>query len=271
MRRNFYGVLTVTEEPSKDGKSLIWTLFNGRITHGREFVDRNRRAIPTTYYGRESGIGRAIDFFAADGVATVRVGAIGLGTGTLAAYARANDEFVFYEINPEVPTISREYFSYLDDALDRMKQGNGRLEIVMGDARLSLEQQPSRREEGRGFHVIAVDAFSGDAIPIHLITRQAGDIYLRQLDPNGVLAIHISNRYLDLEPVVRGLADYLKLKVLRIDSESDADRDIYGASWMLLTNNEKLLTALAPLAAKDHSAPSLLWTDDFSNLFQILK
>ena len=101
--------------------------------------------------------------------------------------------------------------------------------------------------------------------------RQAGDIYPRQPDPNGVLAIHISNRYLDLAPVVRGLADYLKLKVLRIDSESDADRDIYGASWMLLTNNEKLLAALAPLAAKDHSAPSLLWTDDFSNLFQILK
>ncbi len=271
VRRNFYGVLTVAEEDSKDGKSPIRTLFNGRITHGREFVDPKRRTLPTTYYARESGVGRAIDFFAADGVATVRVGAIGLGTGTLAAYARANDEFVFFEINPEVPKISRYYFSYLDDALDRMKEGNGYLEIVMGDARLSLGQQPSRREEGRGFHVIAVDAFSGDAIPIHLITRQAGDIYLRQLDPNGVLAIHISNRYLDLEPVVRGLADYLKLKVLRIDSDSDADRDIYGASWMLLTNNEKLLAALAPLAAKDTSVPSLLWTDDFSNLFQILK
>jgi hypothetical protein len=266
-QRDFYGVLTVVEDP-KDG---IRTLLNGRITHGRQYMDKQRRELPTTYYARESGIGRAIDFFAADGLATVRVGAIGLGTGTLAAYARANDEFVFYEINPEVPKISREYFSYLDDALDRMKQGNGHLDIVMGDARLSLEQQPSRREKGRGFQVIAVDAFSGDAIPIHLITRQAGDIYLRQLDPNGVLAIHISNRYLNLAPVVRGLADYLKLKALRIDSDSDADRDIYGASWMLLTNNEKLLATLAPLATTDNAAPSLLWTDDFSNLFEILK
>ena len=270
-RRNFYGVLSVVREPSKDGKSQIWTLVNGRITHGREFVDPKRRGLPTTYYGRESGIGRAIDFFAAEAPARVRVRAIGLGTGTIAAYARANDEFVFYEINPEVPEISQEYFSYLADAQDRMKQGKGSLDIVMGDARLSLEQQPSRREKGRGFQVIAVDAFSGDAVPIHLITREAGDIYLRHLAPDGVLAFHISNRYLDLEPVVRGLADYLHLKAVRIDSEADPDRDVYGANWMLLTNNEKLLAALSPYADKGTPTPPLLWTDDFSNLFQILR
>lgn len=269
-RRNFYGVLSVVEERKND-LPYVWTLVNGRITHGREFVDPKLRGQPTTYYARESGIGRAIDFFAAEAPAGVRVGAIGLGTGTIAAYARANDEFVFYEINPEVPEISQEYFSYLADAQDRMKKGKGSLDIVMGDARLSLEQQPSRREKGRGFQVIAVDAFSGDAIPIHLITREAGDIYLRQLAPDGVLAFHISNRYLDLAPVVRGLADYLKLKAIRIESEPDPDRDIYGASWLLLTNNEKLLAALSPHAANETSAPSLLWTDDFSNLFQILK
>jgi hypothetical protein len=271
VRRNFYGVLTVTSEPSRDGKSVIFTLYNGHITHGREFADLLRRDNPTTYYARDSGIGRAIDFFAAERPAGIRVGAIGLGTGTLAAYCRANDEFTFYEINPEVPRIAHEYFLYLDDAQDRVGQGKGSLDVVMGDARLSLEQQRSRREEGRGFHVIAVDAFTGDAIPIHLITREAGEIYRRHLDPDGVLAIHISNRYLDLAPVVRGLADYLKLQAIQIDSDANPDGDIYWASWMLLTNNKKLLAALAPLASKETPAPSILWTDDFSSLLQILK
>jgi spermidine synthase len=270
VRRNFYGVLSVRKK--EDEGDIVLILLNGRITHGIQFVDDERHTVPTTYYGRVSGIGRAIDFFASQSVPSLRVGAIGLGTGTLAAYARPNDQFVFYEINPEVPKISRQYFTYLKDAEQRMAQGRGSLDISMGDARLSLERELTERTEGRRFHVIAVDAFSGDAIPTHLLTRQAGDVYKRHLDPEGVLAIHISNRYLNLAPVVRGLAEHLKMNVIEIDSDGTNDDMVYSANWMLLTNNEKLLSSLASFAKKEDSQPpALLWTDDYSDLVRILK
>jgi hypothetical protein len=263
-KRNFYGVVSVTED------NVFRTLINGRITHGTQFLDEKLRHEPTTYYGRDSGVGLAIDYF--DPVSSVRVGAIGLGTGTLAAYARKNDRFVFYEINPQVPEIASEYFTYLGDARERMKHGDGKLDIVMGDARLSLDRELSADKSPRGFHVLVVDAFSGDAIPTHLLTREAGDIYRRQLDPQGVLAIHISNRYLDLDPVVRGLADYLEFKVLRIDTAIDKVRGTSAADWMLLTRNEALLKKLGKEATKPPAEPkTLLWTDEYSDLWRILK
>lgn len=155
---------------------------------------------------------------------------------------------------------------------ERIKHGTGRLDIVMGDARLSLERELNSEPSSRNFQVLVVDAFSGDAIPTHLLTREAGDIYRRQLDPQGVLAIHISNRYLDLDPVVRGLADYLKFKVLRIDSSGNDDLGTSTADWMLLTRNEDLLKSLGPKGAESSAEPrSLLWTDEYSNLFRILK
>jgi len=263
-KRNFYGVVSVTQD------NVYRTLINGRIKHGTQFLDKTKQDEPTTYYGRDSGVGLAIDYFGP--LTSVRVGAIGLGTGTLAAYARKNDRFVFYEINPQVPEIANEYFTYLGDARERMTHGDGKLEIVMGDARLSLERELDAEKSGRGFHVLIVDAFSGDAIPTHLLTREAGDIYRRQLDPQGVLAIHISNRYLDLDPVVRGLADYLKFKVLRIDSTGDDDTGTSTADWMLLTRNEALLKKLANDATKPPAEPKmLLWTDEYSDLWRILK
>ena len=235
-----------------------------------QFQDETLRDEPTTYYGRDSGVGRAIEYFSTRG--SVRLGAIGLGTGTLAAYAAKNDHFVFYEINPQVRLLAGKYFTYLDDARKRMDGGEGTLDIVMGDARLSLERELAADRRPRGFHVLVVDAFSGDAIPTHLITREASDIYRRQLDPQGVLAIHISNRYLDLDPVVRGLAEHLGFKLLRIDSDRDEDLGTSDANWILLTCNENLYRQLEKFAAKPpaHAKP-LLWTDEYSNLFEILK
>jgi spermidine synthase len=246
-------------------------LLNGRITHGSQFTDSERRNLPTTYYGRKTGVGRAIDFFESRSGAGVRVGAIGLGTGTLAAYARANDQFAFYEINPEVPRISRQYFTYLKDAEVRIAHGRGSLDIVMGDARLSLERDLKGIGGPRKFDVIVVDAFSGDAIPIHLLTRQAGDIYRQHLADGGVLAIHISNLHLDLSPVARGLGQYLGLKATEIYSTGDTQTGAYSAQWVLLTNNDQLLKSLAPDAEKEKTTPALLWTDDYSNLVHILK
>jgi hypothetical protein len=142
----------------------------------------------------------------------------------------------------------------------------------MGDARLSLERElktmPPRR-----YHVIVVDAFSGDAIPTHLLTKEAGDVYLKQLDPQGILAIHISNRYLDLKPVVCGLADYLGLTVAKVWNNADYDAGISAADWMLLTRNEDFIRKLKAGSDADFKfdRPALLWTDDFSDLFSILR
>jgi len=271
-KRNFYGVVSVTSESLTvhGTEEETRVLINGRIRHGMQFVDETLRDEPTTYYGRDSGVGLAIDYFGK--LPSVNVGAIGLGTGTLAAYVTKNDHFVFYEINPQVPGLANEYFTFLGDARDRIKHGNGRLDIVMGDARLSLEREWKTEPSSRGFHVLVVDAFSGDAIPTHLLTREAGDVYRRQLDPQGVLAIHISNRYLDLDPVVRGLADYLKFKVLRIDSRGKDNLGTSTADWMLLTRNEDLLKNLGSKGVEPPTDPkSLLWTDEYSNLFRILK
>lgn len=277
-RRNFYGVVSVVAtslEVKKGQREPILQMVNGQTWHGMQFQDEPLRPLPTTYYGHESGVGRAIDWFQKRNTADhgVRIGAVGLGVGTLAAYARANDQFVFYEINPQVRQLAEKYFTFLRDADEMLKHGSGQLDIVMGDGRLSLERELSTLPPRR-FQVLVIDAFSGDAIPTHLITREAGDIYSRQLDSQGVLAFHVSNHYLDLEPVVRGLADYLNFTMLKIESRQDNSVGTYQADWMLLTNksNTQFLAATSKYAEKPPANPkSLLWTDEYSDLFEILK
>jgi hypothetical protein len=294
LRRNFYGALTVKEYSLKED-DVARLLFNGHILHGLQFTHGLERRLPTAYYGWESGIGRVMRFYQSAPSSSVRVGAIGLGTGTMAAYARPQDHFIFYEINPEVLNISRQYFTFLDDAEKRMPRGSERLQIVMGDARLALERDSSAAAGPTQFDVIVLDAFTGDAIPTHFLTREAADIYRRHLAAGGALAIHITNRFLDLTPVTRGLADYLGLSFIEIESPREKDKGLEFADWAILTANKKLLAALkqtataaptvepTPLAADDYLSgspppvkektprPPLLWTDDFSDLFRILR
>jgi spermidine synthase len=189
----------------------------------------------------------------------VRVGVIGLGTGTMAAYARPGQVFRFYEINPLVEHLARSYFGYLGEA-------QGQVDVVLGDARLMLE-----RETAPPFHALVVDAFSGDAIPAHLLTREAMDVYRQRLRPDGALLIHISNRYLDLAPVVRGLGQYAGMKVLHLETE-DGENEHYSTEWMVVTNNAGLLAALTPVATADEGpVRSILWTDESNDLFRILR
>lgn len=180
---------------------------HGRITHGYQFADPVKRKWPTSYYGEQSGVGQAIRYFQHAG--GVRVGAIGLGTGTLASYAGPKDVIRFYEINPEVLRLARERFHYLGDC-------RGKCDVVMGDARLSLEAEPSQQ-----FHVLVVDAFTGDAIPTHLLTHEAFEVYKRHMAAGGVIAVHVSNKYLHLVPVVRRLAEDGGLKATRISAAAD--------------------------------------------------
>jgi SAM-dependent methyltransferase len=257
--RNFYGGLKVKDSGPETRLDSVRSLTHGTINHGEEFLNAARRDWPTTYYGPNTGVGVAIRDKQKKG--PIRVGVIGLGTGTISAYGRAGDYYRFYEINPLVPRLARTEFHFVGDS-------KAKVEIAMGDARLSLE-----REQPENFDVLAVDAFSSDSIPVHLLTRQAMDLYFRHLKPDGTLAVHISNRYLDLQPVLRGEAQATGKQVRVVDTEDDDSQDVFGATWVLVVPpavgfDKEILNASTQLESKRRVR---LWTDDFSNLYQILK
>jgi SAM-dependent methyltransferase len=256
--RNFYGVLRV--EDSKENKTdLSRKLTHGVINHGEEFLSPDRRDEPCSYYGPFSGVALALN--RENLPPTMRVGIVGLGTGTLAAYGRPGDVYRFYEINPLVVEIARSDFYYLKDS-------KAKIEIALGDARLSMEREPPQN-----YDVLAIDAFSGDAIPIHLLTQEAFRLYFRHLKPNGVLAVHVSNRYLNLAPVVEKLGASLGKQVRMVHSSSSDRYNITEAFWVLVTSSPHYFdqgimnVAARPIAPRSDLR---LWTDNYSNLFQIL-
>lgn len=259
--RNFYGILRVTQRLDQVGTRRALT--HGRITHGLQYIDAGKRVWPTSYYGWDSGIGRTLEYYPRVKSQSLRVGIVGLGVGTLAAYGRSGDQYRFYEINPDVRTIAEGHFSYLKDSA-------ASIEIKMGDARLSMQQ-----EEPQGYDVLAIDAFSSDSIPTHLLSVECGAVYRRHLKPEGALLIHISNHSLDLAPVVRGLAERYGWETAQIHSAGDDLRGTYAATWVILTTNRSLLaidpifTAITPWSAKDRRP--IVWTDDHSSLWRLLK
>jgi hypothetical protein len=259
--RNFYGVLTVYEHEKNVPLSHYFLLQHGRITHGLQFVDPVQSTWPISYYGPDSGIGLGV---AALPKSPRRIGVVGLGTGTMAAFGRAGDYLRFYEINPQVQAVATSWFSYLPKCL-------GQVEVAPGDARLSLEREPPQH-----FDLLVLDAFSSDAIPVHLLTKEAFEVYGRHLNTNGVIAVHISNHYLDLEPVVVNLARHFDYKLASIDfDENDEEWWLYGSTWILLSHSEQILKRpeIRNVASVVHtnSIKVPLWTDDFASLFQILR
>ncbi len=259
--RNFYGTLRVKEflPPAvEDGRR---TLVHGAIKHGDQYLDPRFSIASTTYYTIRSGIGLTLDLKAqlAPGKAR-RVGVVGLGTGTLASYGLGGDVFRFYEIDPAVVAVANSHFTYL-------KQTRARIETALGDARLNLAREPDQH-----FDVLAIDAFSSDAIPVHLITREALNIYARHMKADGVIAFHVTNRYLDLKPIVAKLAEAGSFKVAWV-------RDVDGSGstisdWVLLTRDPAFL--LHPKIADKSMAITprpgwRVWTDDFNNLLQVLQ
>ena len=259
--RSFYGVLRV-KEYSAGSDSHLRRLVHGTIMHGEQYMDASRRTMLTTYYGEPSGIGAAIH---SRQPGPVRVGVIGLGTGTIAAYGRAGDVYRFYDIDARVMQLAKSEFTYLADSA-------AKIELELGDARLTLE-----REAPQHYDVLAVDAFSSDAIPVHLITREALGVYLRHVKQDGIVAFHVSNRFLELIPVVARVAkENGAYSVLVSDDPEDEDGDGRSRSdWVLVSRDSE---ALAREAIEDAGASGIedrpgwrTWTDDYSNLIQILK
>ena len=261
--RSFYGVLTVYEHYRSDPESHYFLLQHGRITHGLQFVDPERATWPVSYYGPQSGIALGVEALPAG---PRRIGVVGLGTGTMAAFGRAGDYVRLYEINPQVQRVATSWFTYLP----RCK---GKAEVALGDARLSLEREPPQH-----FDLLVLDAFSSDAIPVHLLTKEAFEVYERHLNTNGIIAVHISNHYLDLEPVVVNLARHFGYKLAAIDyddTESEGDWWLYSSTWILLTRDPRIIASPAIHAAAytvhTNSTKVPLWTDDFTSLYQVLK
>lgn len=258
--RNFYGLLRVKQYGPPGDSLEVRRLVHGTILHGEQYLSPEYRAHPTTYYEAPSGIGGAI-LSKQDHLD--RVGVIGLGAGTLAAYGRQGDFYRFYDINLRVIQIALSQFTFLHDS-------KAHIEIATGDARLSLE-----RETPQGFDVLAVDAFSGDAIPVHLITREALALYLKHMKPDGIVAFHVSNRYLDLIPVVQRIATENRAYAVLIADDPEEDEERSRSDWVLVSRSKAALgtpeiKSRSPVEIEDPPVWRT-WTDDYSNLIQILK
>ncbi len=267
--RNFYGAVRVMEAHpgTPEWRRDLW---NGGIGHGSQWLHPDRRREPTLYYYEGTGIEAALSRHPRRRAgAPLSVGVIGLGTGALTVHAREGDRFRFYELDPQVEAVARSYFTYLREA-------PGPVEVVLGDARLSLEREAAAGEPKRD--VLVLDAFTGDGIPVHLLTAEAFALYRERLTPDGVIVAHLSNRHVDLVPVVRAQALRLGAISLLTESEADPARFHYAATWVLVTWNADFVTDPAVLArATPFSGAAAVpdaghrWTDDYSNLWRVLR
>ena len=260
--RNFYGPLEVRDDPPTQDYAER-TLLHGTINHGSQLTDPVLRYVTTSYYGKRSGVGRALTALQAKG--PIRAGFIGLGSGVLTNYGRKGDYIRVYEINPLIERIAQSLFTfYPHSPADEA--------ILMGDARLTLENQ--LKDGPQNYDLLAVDAFSSDAIPVHLLTREAIQLYFKHLKPDGVLALHISNRYLDLKPVCEGGAQAVGRSAWAVEDDGDQAGYFSSSTWVLITSNTDIYQTDDFKDANSYElAPKKefrSWTDDYSNLFQIL-
>jgi hypothetical protein len=269
-KRNFYGVIRVRELFPAGSTEKAYVMSHGITVHGLQFINPKIRQVPTTYYVPQSGAGLAILHHPKYGSDyPMRVGLLGLGVGTLSVYGRPGDLYRLYEINPVVTDLAQgqgNYFSFLS-------QSEAKISIVQGDARISLERELAQGNP-QNFDVLVLDTFSSDSIPVHLLTSEAFAVYLEHLAPDGIIAAHITNLHLDLQPVIWQLAQYYDLCIARINYDGDANGG-YASHWILLSRDADALGIVTEggnsVDLSGYSTDLKLWTDDYSNLFQILK
>jgi len=263
VERNFFGVLRVTV----DTEGKYHQLFHGNTMHGRQSIDPSRQGESLSYFYRTGPIGQVFHIVNTSSISSV--GIIGLGAGSLAAYAKPTQDWTFYEINPAVERIARDtkFFTFLKNCRART------LNIVLGDARLRLKDTPNNQ-----YDLFVLDAFSSDSIPMHLVTIEALRLYLEKLANGGILAFHITNRRLDLKPVFANLAYEANLiGLIRDDSQVDISDQISGKEgsvWVVMARHKKELSSLIsdPRWKPLHPDPRVgVWTDDFSNMLSVIK
>lgn len=245
-RRSFHGALRITQRDGGEDRPPLRSIVHGTVNHGAQYIEGEWRRRPLTYFHERTGAGMVLGRPGGPR----RVGVVGLGAGTLAAYGRAGDVFRFYELNPLVIEMAVRHFSYLNDT-------PARVEVIPGDARIMMEREPPQN-----YDALLVDAFTGDSVPVHLLTREAFAVYLRHLAPHGTLALHVSNRYLNLPPVVQAIAASLDLRSGVTSSAPDPETGAAGAVWVLIDRQP---------ANDPPPDPRLVWTDGYSSLLTVLR
>ena len=259
IERNYYGVVRVKENSMRidDTDTRYRSLVHGAILHGEQWLSEKYRRSATTYYKTSSGIGRVLLAFEGK---PIKVGIIGLGAGSIAVYGDGDDTYKFYDIDPAVEEVAYKWFTYLMDCPCRTQ-------VVLGDARLSLEREPAQ-----GFDVLAVDAFSGDAIPTHLITVEAFTEYLRHMKPGGVIVFHVSNRFLDLKPVLLAIAEKHGLEYAYLHESGENGGTT--SDWVAMTKDKSFILKPSIVEATEPVAPRpdwRIWTDAYTSLVQVFK
>jgi SAM-dependent methyltransferase len=259
LKRNFYSSLRTRDEVRNEG--TVRKMIHGTINHGEQFVDADKRCQPIAYFGPKAGIVLALEALRHP---NMKVGIVGLGAGTMAGWAQPGDLYKFYEINPQVIELAETEFGYL-------KECRAKVELVLGDGRLALEREPPQ-----GFDLLAADAFSSDSVPMHLITREALQEYMRHVRPGGVVVFNVTNRYLDLAPIVRRLAESLNLHARIVSHQpTDEEYSIYSSTDFVLVSADPKLFDRPPLAGVAEEIPIprkvSVWTDDFNNLLEALR
>ena len=259
--RNFFGTTRV----STDSTQRIASLYSGNTIHGRQFTDQSRRCEPLSYHHENGPLGQVMAVFNA-APANARVAVIGLGVGAMASYSQPGQEWTFYEINPDVINIARnsKYFTYLQNC------ATGSLNVVEGDARLNLQNAPTGH-----YGLIVLDAFSSDAIPVHLITQQALDLYLSKLARGGILAFHISNRSLDLKPILADLAESRNLVCIGFDDLNPGSFEGKDPSqWVVMAHSAPEISNLSINSQWQQlkgRGDRRVWSDDFSNIISAIR
>jgi hypothetical protein len=278
--RGFYGTLAVRKigesDAARTGASFpIHALYHGATRHGYQARHPQHGRIPTSYYSTKSGLAAALQFHPKRERGRVnatpfRAGVIGLGIGTIATYGRTGETYRFYEISDEVVKLAQGAGGYFD----YLATSPAKIEVVRGDARLSLRQELEAAGQGQQFDVLVLDAFNGDALPLHLLTQEAFALYLAHLDPQGVLAIHASSRYFALEPVIARHMEALDLAGLRYMQTQVSDNDD-PSEWLVLSRSRPVIAQIGQRApSQAFSGEQRLvpvWTDDRSNVLQVVK
>lgn len=258
--RNVYGNMRVSDMITVNRADERRILVHGTIVHGSQFTDPEKQLWPTTYYGKQSGLGLAIDYLKVQSQEPLKVAVIGLGVGTVSALLKAQDRVTFFELDPDVTMIAKKYFTFLEKAPPQT-------DIILGDGRIEMQKLHDHKIQPH-YNLIVLDAFSGDNIPAHLITKEAIQLDLSLLAPEGILAMHISNRYVDLIPIMKGLAEYYSYDLYIIGSSKNKKEGTEEAEWAILTKNPQFKTFLKP---QQRTKKTLLWTDDKSSILPILK